>query len=245
MATRTAVILAAGVGSRLRPLTDDKPKALVPVAGKSILARALEALRSVGVERLVIASGYREDAVRRALEGAPFDVCFRANPDYAVTQNSVSLAKCRDALEGEAFFRLDGDVVFDAEILLRLDSDRAPLAAAVDSHRALDVEAMKVSVDPRSGLVSSFGKGIALDEAAGESIGIERVDRDAATILFDGLDEAAARGETHLYYEDVYARLIAGGRLHVSAVQVGDLRWCEIDAPQDLAAAERLFGGPA
>jgi choline kinase len=226
-------------------MTDDKPKALVPVAGKSILARALDALQSAGVERLVIASGYREDALRRELEHAPFEVLFRANPDYATTQNSVSLAKCRDALEGESFFRLDGDVVFDAEILLRLDSRRAPLAAAVDSQRVLDVEAMKVRVDPRTGLITSFGKGIPLAEAAGESIGIERIDRDATKALFDGLDEAAARGETHLYYEDVYAHLIGRGELHASPVQVGDLRWCEIDAPEDLQAAERLFAGSA
>ncbi len=244
-ATKTAVILAAGVGSRLRPLTDDKPKALVPVAGKSILLRALEALRSAGVERLVIASGYREDALRRELARAPFEVIFRANPDYATTQNSVSLAKCRDALVGESFFRLDGDVVFDAEILLRLDSARALLATAVDSRRALDVEAMKVRVDPRSGSITGFGKAIPIAEAAGESIGIERIDGAVAKLLFDGLDEAAARGETHLYYEDVYARLIGRGELRASAVEVGDLRWCEVDAPEDLADAERLFGGSA
>jgi choline kinase len=226
-------------------MTDDKPKALVPVAGKSILARALEALRRVGVERLVIASGYREDALRRELERAPFEVIFRPNPDYAATQNSVSLAKCRDVLEEESFFRLDGDVVFDAEILLRLDSGHAPLAAAVDSRRALDVEAMKVRVDPRTGSIASFGKGIPISEAAGESIGIERIDRDAARLLFDALDEAAARGETHLYYEDVYARLIGRGALRASAIEVGDLRWWEIDAPEDLEAAERLFGSSA
>ncbi|HVW25842.1 MAG TPA: phosphocholine cytidylyltransferase family protein [Polyangiaceae bacterium] len=242
MATHTAVILAAGVGSRLRPLTDEKPKALVPVAGKSILSRALDALRSVGVDRLVIASGYREDAIRRELAGAPFEVIFRANQDYAATQNSVSLAKCRDALEGDSFFRLDGDVVFDAEILLRLDSERAPLAAAVDSRRALDLEAMKVRVDPRSGWIASFGKGIPIDLAAGESIGIERIDRTASRLLFDGLDEAAARGETHLYYEDVYSQLISRGALRAAAVEVGDLRWFEIDAPDDLVSAERLFG---
>ncbi|HEX4335994.1 MAG TPA: phosphocholine cytidylyltransferase family protein [Polyangiaceae bacterium] len=236
------MILAAGVGSRLRPLTDDRPKALVPVGGRSILARSLDALRAVGVDRLVVASGYREDALRAALASAPFEVIFRQNPDYATTQNSVSLAMCRDALERDAFFRLDGDVVFDAEILSRLDSAGAPLAAAVDSRRALDLEAMKVRVDPHTGLVTTFGKGISISDAAGESIGIERISREAAPILFDGLERAIKGGETNLYYEDVYARLIESGKLSASAVQVGDLRWCEVDAPEDLLDAERLFG---
>jgi choline kinase len=202
----------------------------------------LDALRTVGVERLVIASGYREDELRRALENVPFEVIFRANPHYATTQNSVSLARCRDAVERDAFFRLDGDVVFDAEILSRLDSEDAPLAAAVDSRRALDLEAMKVRVDPHDGYVTAFGKGIPVGAAAGESIGIERISREAAPILFDGLDQAGERGETNLYYEDVYARLIAEGRLRAKAVEVGDLRWCEVDAAEDLAEAGRLFG---
>ena len=242
MATRTAVILAAGVGSRLRPLTDERPKALVPIAGRSILERALDALRAAGVERLVIASGYREDALRAALARAPFEVIFRANPEYATTQNSVSLAMCRDVLGQDAFFRLDGDVVFDAEVLSRLDSEATPLAVAVDSRRALDLEAMKVRVDPHTGQVTTFGKAIALADAAGESIGIERITSDAAPILFEGLALAARYGETNLYYEDVYARLIAAGSLRAKAVEVGDLRWCEVDAPEDLREAERLFG---
>jgi choline kinase len=241
MTTRTAVILAAGVGSRLRPLTDDKPKALVPVRGRSILARALDALRACGVEKLVVAGGYREDALRNALAGAPFEVLFRHNPRYETTQNSVSLALCRDALERDAFFRLDGDVVFDASILSRLDSVEASLATAVDSRRVLDLEAMKVRVDPQTGLIGGFGKAISLADAAGESIGIERIAADASAALFDALDEAGRRGETSLYYEDVYSTMIERGVLRAVAVEVGDLRWCEIDAPDDLAFAERLF----
>jgi choline kinase len=153
----------------------------------------------------------------------------------------VSLALCRDALEHEAFFRLDGDVVFDAAILSRLDSAEASLATAVDSRRSLDLEAMKVRVDPRTGLIAGFGKAIGLADAAGESIGIERVSADASAALFDALDEAGRRGETGLYYEDVYSKMIERGALRAVVVEVGDLRWCEIDAPDDLAFAERLF----
>jgi len=241
MTTRIAVILAAGVGSRLRPLTDEKPKALVGVSGRHILGRAMDALRTAGVQRLVVASGYREDALVTALRDAPFDVVFRHNPRYETTQNSVSLALCRDAVEGEAFFRLDGDVVFDSNILSRLlAAARAPLVAAVDGRRALDAEAMKVQVDASSGAIIAFGKGIAVSEAAGESIGIELISAEMAPALFDALDEAGGRGETHLYYEDVYSRLITTG-LEAVAVEVGDLTWCEIDCAEDLAHAERLF----
>lgn len=237
--TRTAVILAAGVGSRLRPLTDDKPKALVEVSGKAILTRAVEALSSHGIEKLVIATGYCDDAIRRALEGSPLEVSYRLNPRYETTQNSVSLAFCRDALSDAAFFKLDGDVLFDSRILERLDASAAGLSVAVDRKVDLDPEAMKVRIAGPERIVA-FGKGIPVPDAAGESIGIERISADTGAALFDALDFAIARGETNLYYEDVYSRLIAEG-LAAGLVDVSDLAWCEVDAPQDLERAARLF----
>jgi choline kinase len=242
MTTRVAVILAAGVGSRLRPLTSDRPKALVPVGGKTILGRAVDALVGAGVSRLVVATGYREDALRAALAAAPLEVVFCPNPRYDRTQNSVSLALCRDALEGDAFIRLDGDVVFDPVILSRLDSTAGQIVAAIDRARVLDDEAMKVRLDEGAARILSFGKDIPLAESGGESIGIERISADAGPLLFDALERAGAAGETQLYYEDVYARLIADG-LHAAVADVTGLRWCEIDAPEDLALAESLFPG--
>ena len=124
----------------------DKPKALVEVSGKTILARAIEALSAHGVERLVLATGYREEALLDALAGVTVELSFCRNPDYETTQNSVSLALCRDALAGGAFFKLDGDVLFDSRILERLDSAPEMLAVAVDRRAILDPEAMKVRV---------------------------------------------------------------------------------------------------
>jgi choline kinase len=240
MKVRAAVILAAGVGSRLRPLTDDKPKALVPVSGRSILARAIESLLPFGIERLVIATGYREDAIARAVSDLPIDVVLVPNPDYATTQNSVSLALCRAAVEGLPFFRLDGDVVFDPAVLERLSAIDAPLVAAVDRGRMLDAEAMKVRLTPDSRDVTAFGKEIPLSESGGESIGIELLSVEGARRVFDGLDRARSSGETGLYYEDVYSRLIGEG-LSVAAADVTGITWCEIDSSEDLAHAERLF----
>jgi len=195
--TRTAVVLAAGVGSRLRPLTDDKPKALVQVSGSTILRRAVDALSAHGVRRLVVATGYREDAIERALADSDLEILCRRNPEYDRTQNSVSLGLCRDALAGGAFFKLDGDLLFDPVILQRLDESEAELAAAVDSGAALDAEAMKVRflVD---GSIAEFGKGIPLAEARGESIGIERIAARAGERLFGALEVARRAGEVGL-----------------------------------------------
>lgn len=238
--TRAAVILAAGIGSRLRPLTDDRPKALVEVSGKTILGRAVEALRAHGIERLVLATGYREDAIRKALEGVDIEVLYRRNPRYDTTQNSVSLSLCRDALEDSAFFKLDGDVLFDAGILERLDATDAMLSVAVDRKAALDREAMKVRV-AFDGHIAAFGKDIRVEDAAGESIGIERISVEASAPLFTALTAADRAGETNLYYEDVYSRLLRAGGFTAAAVDVLGCRWCEVDSSEDLERARRLF----
>lgn len=236
--TRTAVLLVAGIGSRLRPLTDDRPKALVDVGGETILGRALRLLGEHGVERVVLATGYREDAVRAALAACPFEVVYCRNERFDSTQNALSLALCASAVDGRAFFKLDGDVVFHPDVLARLDACEADLAVAVDGTRRTDAEAMKFRLGEADRIVA-FGKSIGLDAAAGESIGIERVSAGVSAALFA---ELARPESAALYYEDVYSKLIAAGRLAARAVEVGDLPWTEVDDPADLARARALFG---
>jgi choline kinase len=233
--TDAAVILAAGVGSRLRPLTLDRPKALVDVGGESILARAIRLLRAAGVDDLVVATGYREDAIQKELSRLSVRATLCPNPDYESTQNSVSLALCRDSLRGKSFFKLDGDVVFQPEVLERLALSDAELDVAVDSRRALDEEAMKVSA--KGGQILCFGKGIAIRDAYAETIGIERLDASAGERVLTSITERVAAGIRDRYYEDFYSRLVEAGELRATAVEVGDLPWSEVDTFEDLERA--------
>jgi choline kinase len=234
-----AVILVAGIGSRLRPITDTRPKALAPVGDETILGRAVRLLLDFGISRLILATGYREEAVREALAGLAGEVIYCPNPRYESTQNSVSLALCRDAVGGRSFFKLDGDVVFDPELLTRIAEPRAELSAGVDSARKVDEEAMKVVVE--AGVIRRFGKAVPLSESHGESIGIERISSSACSKLFDALDERVAADVTNLYYEDVYSQMIGRGELTAVAADVSGLRWTEVDTFEDLEAARRLF----
>jgi choline kinase len=238
-----AVILVAGVGSRLRPITDTRPKALAPVGDETILGRAVRLLLEFGVSRLVLATGYREDAVREALADLRSEVIYCPNPRYESTQNSVSLALCREAVGGRSFFKLDGDVVFDPEVLERIAQPVSELSAGVDSSRKLDEEAMKVVVEGR--VIRRFGKGVPLTQSHGESIGIERVAAGASGKLFAALEERITAGVTGLYYEDVYSQMIERGELTAEAADVSGLRWTEVDTFDDLEAARRLFTPPS
>src|SRR6185436_4966907 len=118
-----AILLCAGAATRLRPLTDDRPKCLLDVGGETILARAVRLLLAAGVRELVIATGYRHEDVRAALRGCTAEVMFCHNADFARTQNAVSLHHCAHSALGRSFFKLDGDVLFSGEVLERLLAD--------------------------------------------------------------------------------------------------------------------------
>jgi choline kinase len=233
-ATPVGVILVAGVGSRLRPLTDDRPKALVDVGGETMLGRAVRLLLSAGVGELVLATGYREDAVRAAMQGCPVPVRYCRNEAFDRTQNSVSLWLCREAVGDRPFFKLDGDLLFRPEALRRLEQAPPGVTAAVDFRANLGAEEMKVIA--RDGRVLDFGKHLDPAISSGESIGLERVSGVAVSHLFHALEGAVSAGETSLYYEDIYARLPARG-VDLWAVDVSDLGWCEVDTPEDLETA--------
>ncbi|MCC6554273.1 MAG: phosphocholine cytidylyltransferase family protein [Polyangiaceae bacterium] len=251
--TPVAVVLVAGQGTRLRPLTDDRPKALVQAGEETILGRAARLLTGAGVRRLVVATGYRADAIRAALEGSPLEVAYCHNPEFETTQNSVSLHRCAEAVGGQSFFKLDGDVLFHPAVLSRLAGACAPLAVAVDGRRAhgrragadgpgeeglLGDEEMKVRVDG-AGRITAFGKELPPAACAGESIGIERVDAAIAPALFEALARASAEGRVGLYYEAIYGELIAAGA-EARSVDVTDLPWTEVDTLDDLRRARAL-----
>jgi L-glutamine-phosphate cytidylyltransferase len=236
--TTTAVILAAGVGERLRPLTEDRPKALVEVAGRTILDRTIDSLVAYGVRRVIVATGYREEALREALRDVACEVDFCPNPEFATTQNMVSLALCAEAVGEAAFFKLDGDVLFTHDVLARLDASAAPLAVAVDSSRELDEEAMKVSAE--AGRIRRFGKELSVEEAFAETTGIERVGPEAVGPLFAACASACREGRTDVYYEAIYEELL-GPRVWAEPVDIRGLTWTEVDDHADLAVAEGLF----
>jgi choline kinase len=234
-----AVLLCAGSSTRLRPLTDDRPKCLLDVGGETILGRAVRTLLSVGIRRLVIATGYRAEDVEKALVGCPAEVVHRHNAEYASTQNAVSLLRCRDAVEDGGFLKLDGDVLFEREAIERLLADSADLSVAVEKRDDLGEEEMKVIVE--AGRIRAFGKKLDPRRSHGESIGIEKIAPGAAPKLFAGLARAYDAGRTDLYYEDVYGELIMEG-MNAHAVDVSDLPWIEIDTAEDLARARQSVG---
>jgi len=235
---RLAVILVAGGGTRLRPLTDHCPKALLDLGGETMLARAMRLLRARGVERFVLATGFCDAAVQEATRGA--DVVYCKNEIWSSTQNIVSLERCAEAIGTEGFFQLDGDVVFDPAILARLEASDASIAVAVDRRAGLGDEEMKVlAKDTR---ITKFGKDLDPKAAAGEAIGIAWIASPIAARYLRLVREAVSARRTNIYYEAIFDDLVGQGA-DVRLVDVTGLPWAEVDTKEDLAVAMDLVRG--
>lgn len=247
MTTPLAVILAAGVGSRIRPLTDDCPKTLLPVGGTTILDRMLTGIEACGLERVVIVLGYLGDRIEAFVKAAhpELDVEFVVNDRYAETNTAYSLMLVADLVATSGFVKFDGDVVFDTEILRRLLSQPdGGNYLCVDRHVQLDAEEVKVTVSSGT-RVDQVSKSVRPEVAIGESIGIERISAGTTPALFAALHSMMADASSlQEYYEGAYERLIADGATF-DIVDITGLAWTEIDTRADFDTAEGLFAGVA
>ena len=240
-----AVILAAGIGSRLSPLTDTCPKSLLSVGGSAILERMLRNCLSCGVSQFVIVLGHRADEIRQFVDKAfrGIRVTYVMNDRYRETNTGYSLMLASAAIGTADFVKFDADVVFDVEILRRLlDSKRANVLC-IDRNIALEDEEVKVIADSQMRVVE-VGKSVDPELALGESIGIEKISAASGTILFAELEQMMAI-HTNLqeYYEAAYARLVNKGT-EFDVLDITGLNWTEIDTVEDFNAANLMFGSP-
>lgn len=238
-----AVLLAAGEGTRLHPYTLDRPKCLVEVGDRALLDRTLSALEAVGIEELVLVTGYREDVLRaflerdrRVIEGRLRVRCIR-NDVYASTNNAYSLWTAREAVAG-GFVLLDGDLLFEPRVLATVLETAGDAVLAVERRTDLGDEEMKVLPGPDV-TVAAVNKTMDPQAAIGESIGIARFSAAAAASLWDRLDQQVVAGQRNVYYELAFEALISAGLpFHIG--DVTGLMCMEIDTPDDLAAAQQL-----
>ncbi len=236
------MVLAAGAGVRLLPLTEGLPKTLLTVDGdRSILDVALANFRHVGLDEAVVIVGY---AAERIIERVPalerrhgLRVDVVVNPKAEEWNNAYSLWCARDAF-AEGVVLVNGDTVHPAAVEERLLAARGPeLVLALDRDKPLGEEEMKVRLSPE-GLLSQITKHMDPGGADGEYIGVTLIEPAAAGRLADAL-EATWRADPALYYEDGFQEFAdRGGR--VGAAAIGRVEWVEVDDHADLARAREL-----
>ncbi|MBO4606769.1 MAG: phosphocholine cytidylyltransferase family protein [Prevotella sp.] len=233
----TGVILAAGMAKRLRPLTNDRPKCLLTIGGRTLLQRTVEALQSVGITELVVVTGYLRDMIVDYLDShfPEMNIRYIDNPDYATTNNIYSLWLSREAVRGKDFLLLDSDILFDPAIIRRVLESEGP-SLALNRH-PMGEEEMKVVVDSHQ-QITAISKTCAVSDAIGESVGIEKITADYSAALFRELDQMMIEERlVDIFYERAFERLIAQGHTF-KVVDTTDLYSEELDTVEDFRKAE-------
>jgi len=235
-----AVILAAGMASRLRPLTNDRPKCLLKVGSRCLLERTVDNLVGVGITQLVVVIGYRGDMIRSFLtKNYPtLDITFINNDDFQTTNNIYSLWLTHPQVDGKDFILLDSDILFDGRIISRL-LEHSGSVLAVNNHELGDEE-IKVITDT-NGKVTEISKTCSIKAAIGESVGIEKMTAEYSKALFSELKQMIVReGMSDVFYERSFERLIPQG-FQFGVVDTTDLFSIELDTVEDFNRASELI----
>lgn len=227
-----AIILAAGNGSRLRPLTSDRPKCLLDVGGRALIDHQVDALGRFGVTDIVVVLGYCRDKVRRHLEGT---ARYIENPRFDSTNSLYSLWLAREELRTGALI-LNSDVLAPPALFERLLRAPAEDALLVERGSGFVAEDMKVTLD--GDRVVDFGKHLPPERSHAHNVGVARFSAAGAVELISQLDRLVAEGHENDWTPVAYG---AFARLRpLVAVDTGGLPWIEIDYPEDLAQARQL-----
>ena len=230
------VILAAGMAKRLRPLTDNCPKCLLQVGSKTLLQRTVDAMLSVGVESLVVVTGYKGDMIRSFITKMypSVQVVFLDNTDYANNNNIFSLWMVGQEVRGKDFLLMDSDILCDPAVVAAVAS-KEQSSLAVNRHE-LGEEEMKVVVDEDMNIVE-ISKTCSPKEALGESVGIEKITADYSEALFRELDVIIKEEKLiDVFYEQAFQRLIAKDHSFV-VVDTTNYFSYELDTPEDFEQA--------
>jgi len=237
MPIQKAILLSAGKGSRLLPLTADRPKCLIEFSGKSLLEWQLDTLRAAGVDEIVIVTGFREELVE-AVAAQRSGVRTLFNPFYHVADNLGSVWMARKELQGELLI-LNGDTLVSPSLLARvLGARTGPIAVTTDEKPSYDSDDMKVLTD--GDRLLRIGKSLEAGRYNGESIGLIAFRADGAE-RFVAKVEAMMRGPegTRRWYLRAIDELAQDGA-DIRTVSIQGEEWQEVDFPEDLAKAEAL-----
>lgn len=235
---RTAVILAAGMGMRLRGEVQDYPKGFLRLGQRAIIEESIERLVAVGIQDIVIVTGYCADHYDQL--AARHDGLLRTvhNPRFAESGSMYSLYCARDVID-EAFLLLESDLIYEPRALSELLCQPAADAILLSGPTGAGDE---VWVEMRDGNLTAMSKdrGDLAGAVVGELVGISKISVDLFALM---TKIAGAAFQTSLRYDYETDCLVAAGRvrsIHCPIVQ--DLIWSEIDDPDHLRRArERIY----
>lgn len=241
-----AIILVAGMGTRLKPLTDKEHKCLTKVNGKEIIFNALEKLNDLGIKETILVVGYLADQVKKRI-GDSFGnmkIKYIINDIYDKTNTSESLWRAVKKLNSDDILILEGDVFFDSNMLKQLTNDKRSDLTVVEKYKpTLDGS----FVDVKNDIVIDWihKKQRASDfviETKYKTVNIHKFsksfcEKTLIPILKKHVEERNGTEPIEFVMKDI----VTNTNSEIGAFEVGNIKWFEIDDVNDLAIAEKIF----
>ena len=235
----TALLLAAGTGSRLLPLTQDSPKCLTLVNEISILARLIESLKEQGFKRLVVVTGHLQGSIEDFLGTKSDDMVIEYvhSPLYKTTNNIYSLWMARKIID-EPFVLLESDLVFDTTLLDEMIyPDRIAVAGIADW-----MNGTTVTINSGNDVIEFQTNTLPFrDTTKYKTVNIYSFSLGSWRAILKRLEQHISEGKVNGYYETVFSELVDEGVLSLQAISFDSMPWYEIDTIADLAEAVKLF----
>ena len=241
-----AVILAAGMGSRLKNLTSDQAKCMVTVNGSTLIERMLYQLDELGLSRIVLVVGYEAQKLIKYVNslGIQTPVAYVENTIYAKTNNIYSLALTEEYLKGDDTLLLESDLIFEKDLLRNLVDDKRSTLAVVDMYQPW-MEGTCFALgenDSVCEMISSKKRPIASMKGYYKTVNIYKFSnkflKESYVPLLDAYMSKHGKND---YYEQVLCELLGQEQCELRAKRLDGELWYEIDDVQDLIVAEKLF----
>lgn len=232
-----AVILAAGLGSRLRPITNEVPKCMVPVNGIRIIDKQIDNLQSNGVNEVYVVDGYKAEVLAGHLKANYPNVHIVPNPRYAETNNMYSLYLTAPFVKGEEFLLMNADVYYDANIVKGMLQGNGSRIAC-DRSQYLE-ESMKITLEGEK--INHISKKISEADHYAVSIDVYRISAEDSKVLFQEVEDTIIGRKDENSWTEVALDNIFEKTAFRPYIIEG--RWFEIDNHDDLHKAEEIFKG--
>jgi len=243
-----AVILAAGIGRRMRPLSDERHKTLLEVGGRTIMGRIIDGLQANGITRICIVTGYRATEVEDYVtsEFSDLDFTFIRNEAYASTNNIYSMALALEQIEpDEDIVLIESDLIYEPAVLSRLLKSEHANVALVDRYR-IGMDGTVVSVADSEVITQVIPTSLQ-DERFDfsdkfKTLNIYKFSAEFCRTTFRRLLSYYARIiDDNCYYELILGILIYMQQVQIHAEILDGELWAEVDDPNDLRSADFAF----
>lgn len=230
-----AIILAAGLGSRLCNLTEDKPKALVRVCNRELISWAISFLAGGEIESITVVTGYRGNLLKEFL-GSNHPAVRTIQNDRFKDGSIFTIKKGLECVDGD-FLLMNVDHIYPKGLLAKMMSNKRGITAVCDFDRQLVADDMKIKLDP-SGKIQAIRK--TLTDFNGGYIGMTMVEKDSIETYRHGVEEALRREGDATSVEMALGAIALNGN-PINVCDASGIRWYEVDDQSDLAKAEEMI----